>query len=208
MKKLLIIPFLIFTIFAHGQIKYGLYGGFNFPSVTSDLTNVRDLPIDKGGVTFMLGLHGSYEIFKDIELESGLNYTSKGYTIETFDSWDISYDNYNTINTLSVPVTVMYYVVGKDDYGNRWEDFRLGIGAGLYAAYILNGKITNEDNNSTTATFSNTNRDDFGGRLMLKTLFGHFEGFVIAEFGLRNTVKDGTAVIKQNSFLMGIGYQF
>lgn len=208
MKKLLFLAMLLTAGHLYGQLKYGIYGGFNFPGVSSGLSNVRDLPVDKGGFSFMAGVHANSEILKDIEIESGINLNSKGYTYETIDSWDIPHDNYNKISTISIPVTVMYYLVGKDDYGNRWEDFRVGAGVGLYAGYALSGTITDEDNNKTTATFLNTNRLDYGGRVMLKTLFGHFEGFIVGEFGLRNNIKDGSAILKQNSLMLGIGYQF
>lgn len=208
MRKILLSALLIFAGYVNGQLKYGLYGGFNFPWVASDQANVRDLPVDKGGVTFMSGLHVSTEIMKDIEMESGLNLGSRGYTFETFDTWGVPYDNYTRIQTLSIPVTVMYYLVGKDDYGIRWEDFRLGVGAGLFGSYALNGRITDENNNVVPAAFTNLHRFDYGGRVMLKTLFGHFEGFVVGEFGFRNNIKDGSAVLKQNALLLGIGYQF
>jgi hypothetical protein len=208
MKVFFVLLLMSINVFVNGQIKYGIHGGFNFPWISSGLTNVRDLPVDKGGLNFVLGVSGSYELLKDIEIESGINLNSKGYTYETTDGLGVPYDFFNKISTVSIPVTALYYLVGNDDYGERMEDFRLGLGAGLYAGYALSAKITDEDNNTVAGAFSNTNRLDYGGRIMIKTLFGHFVGFVSGEFGFRNLIKDNSAVLKQNTLMLGVGYQF
>ena len=207
--SLLIIGFAILSsLHVYSQLKYGLYGGINFSGITTQIPNVRNLPVDQGGANLMLGGYCSYELARSFELEAGLNYFGKGYTYEQIGEYDIPYDFYNTMKTVSLPVTLMYYYIGKDDYGEFIENLRLGVGGGFYTAYTLSGKITDEDGNITVAGFSNTNRLDLGARIMFKVVMNKFEVFFVKEFGLTNTIKDGSANLKQNALNMGVGIHF
>lgn len=202
---ILFIPFIVFS-----QIKYGVYGGINFAGQRSSYDNIRSLPVVKGGVNTLLGFHANKLVTDVIELETGLNYSKKGFTYEQYnDFYGIGIDEYNVFNAISLPVTIYYNIIPKDDYGEMDRNLILSIGAGFYGSYFLKGTITDEDGNNTNATFSKMKRFEGGVRGSAKMLFAeHFEVFIVSEFGLVNLIKTDTGHLFQNSLIMGVGYQF
>lgn len=197
------------VLHSNAQIKYGLYTGVNFTGESTNIQNIRGLPIDQGGVNLMGGIHANKALVGNFEAELGLNFFTKGYTYEKNGEYNIPYDYFNTMKTISVPLTIFYNFVGKDDFDNLIGDLKLAVGGGLYSSYMLNGAIADEQGNVANAEFSNTNRLDYGARIMIKTLIGnHFECVVVKEFGISNTIKTGSGILKQNSLLFCIGYQF
>lgn len=206
--------FLIILLFGlqvvNAQIRYGIIGGVNFPGVRTDLTNIRSLPVDKGGINISIGFQASKNFSEKITLQSGLSTFKTGFTYGEYDAfYGIELDQYNVSNVLSLPLNVFYNFIPKDDFGVADLNLTASLGAGVYGNYLLSGKITDEDGNVTKATYSNLKRVETGISVIGKvSTFQHFDVIVSYQLGLTNLIKTGVGKLNQDGFFLGAAYQF
>jgi hypothetical protein len=210
MYKYIIIILLFFTQTSISQIRYGVIGGVNFPFVRSGLSNIRSLPIDKGGMNLTIGFQISTNFTDEITLQSGLNALKTGFTYGAYDEfYGIEFDQYNVSNVLSLPLNVFYNFIPKDEYGVKDLNFTASLGAGIYGNYLINGKITDEDGAITKATYNNLKRFDTGVSIIGKvSTFQHFDVIVSYQYGLSNLLKTGNGKLSQDGFFLGVAYHF
>lgn len=210
MYKYIIALLLFFTQMSISQIRYGVIGGVNFPFVRTDISNIRSLPVDKGGMNLAIGFQASKNFSDKITLQSGLNTFKTGFTYGSYDEfYGIELDQYNVSNVLSFPLNVFYNFITKDEYGVKDLNFTASLGAGVYGNYLLSGKITDEDGNITKATYNNLKRFETGVSIIGKvSTFQHFDVIVSYQYGLSNLLKTGTGKLSQDGFFLGVAYLF
>ncbi len=210
MYKYFIMLLLFFTQTSISQIRYGVIGGVNFPFVRTSISNIRSLPVDKGGMNFAIGFQAARNYTDKITLQSGLSTFKTGFTYGAYDEfYGIEFDQYNVSNVLSLPLNVFYNFITKDEYGVLDLNFTAGLGVGIYGNYLLSGKITDEDGNVTKATYNNLKRFETGVSIIGKvSTFQHFDVFVSYQYGLSNLLKTETGKLSQDGLFLGVAYHF
>lgn len=185
------------------DIRIGVYAGFGLTGEKSDYLSISTLPVSKGGINLHYGIHANIPIIDKLELETGLQKVTKGYTYTANNVSAIA--EYTKILCASVPVMAMYHLV---DYPEEMA-VRLSFGLGLYGSYAISGKITDENGTTKKAKFSNAKRMEVGPRWMAKCEFLHkFEAYIANDIRATNVIKSGNGYLKQGSFQVGLGYVF
>jgi len=186
------------------KIKTGIYAGVGFASQKSDYWQINTLPISKGGMNAHYGIHVNFPITKRIELETGIQKVTRGYSY-TDNSSLITQEQYTKVQCASIPAVALVHIL---DYPEEIP-FRFSIGLGAYLSYAVSGKISYEDGTDQKAKFTNAKRTEFGPRWMAKWEFAHkFECYLSNDMKSTNILKNGNGYIKQGSFQVGVGYIF
>lgn len=186
------------------KIKTGIYAGVGFASQKSDYWQINTLPISKGGMNAHYGIHVNFPIAKRIELETGIQKVTRGYSY-TDNSSLITQEQYTKVQCASIPAVALVHIL---DYPEEIP-FRFSIGLGAYLSYAVSGKISYEDGADQKAKFTNAKRTEFGPRWMAKWEFAHkFECYLSNDMKSTNILKNGNGYIKQGSFQVGVGYIF
>ncbi len=205
MKKLIaILLFLAASQVQAQKIRGGIYLGTGFATQKSDYNDVSVLPIDKGGFNFHYGVHLNFGITKRFEIETGIQKVTKGFNYSPQDpNTGIIISEYTKVTTLSVPVMAVYHLINYPDE----MPFRASIGVGAYGSYAATGKIKYDDGTSQKAHFSNSRRQEFGPRVMIKAEFAHkIETYIATDIASTNIVRNGSGYIRQGSIQIGLGW--
>ncbi len=207
MKKNVIaaITFVLLMTGANAQkIRTGIYAGVGFASQKSDYWQTNTLPISKGGMNAHYGIHVNFPIVKRIELETGVQKVTRGYSY-TDNSNLITQEQYTKVQCASIPAVALVHIL---DYPEEIP-FRFSVGLGAYLSYAVSGKISFEDGSDQKAKFNNAKRTEFGPRWMAKWEFAHkFECYLSSDMKSTNILKNGNGYIKEGSFQVGLGYIF
>ena len=183
------------------QVRTGIYAGVGFSTVKSDYDEISILPISKGGLNFHYGVHFNIPVAKRFELETGLQKVTRGFTYTN--TSPLADEEYTKVQCASIPLMAVYHIL---DYPEE-VPFRFSIGLGVYGSYAVSGRITYADGTHEKATFSNSRRNEFGPRWMMKWEFAHkFECYLSNDMKSTNIIKNGSGYLKQGSFQVGLGY--
>lgn len=132
MKKIFVAVLLIVSLNGFSQIRYGIKVGANFANINQKFTLAGFEIATKIRLGYNIGAILEYELSEVISLQSGLQLTNKGYSLDLEDglSTGQSADGYNrySITYLEVPVNVAYKI----------RNFQ--IIAGPYIAFGISGK--------------------------------------------------------------------
>jgi len=132
MKKVFLVALLFVSLNGFSQLKYGVKLGANFANVIQNFANLDDEFGTKIRLAYSFGAIIEYEFSEVISLQSGLQLTNKGFsldledelidgeTVDGFDRYSITY--------LEVPVNVAFKI----------RDFRIIVGP--YIAFGIGGK--------------------------------------------------------------------
>ena len=210
MGRYFVIIFLFGFQLLNAQVRYGIVGGINFPFVRSDFSNIRSLPVDKGGTNMLLGFKAAKNFGDNITLQTGLSTYKTGLTYSEYNGfYGVEFDQFNVSNVVSLPFNLFYNFIPKDEFGDLDLNFTASLGIGVYGSYLLSGKITDEDGNVTKATYGNMKRFDSGVSFIGKvTTFNHFDVIVSYHLGLSNLLKSGTGNLSFDALFMGVAYTF
>ncbi|WP_413998528.1 porin family protein [Flavobacterium sp. W1B] len=126
------------------RAKFGVKGGINFSNLYTD--NVDDQNVLTG---FNVGLFAKLPVTNSISIQPEIYYTEKGSEL-TYNNTFVSGTAKFKLNYIEVPVMLV---------ANLTKNFNVQFGP--YAAYLIDGKTTNESNGGTFNFSDNINKDDF-----------------------------------------------
>jgi len=144
MKKIILITSLLTAFSGYSQIK--IKAGVNVPSFKSEHTinNSKNDIVDKNNIGFYFGVGYEYILNEKISLDADLLYNTYSYDGKE------SFLSENKFSSLSLPITVNYYVFDK---------LKVGVGGSvnnyLKAESIYNSEINNTLPGSSDIEFGN-----------------------------------------------------
>ena len=132
MKIISVAVLLMVSLNGFSQMRYGLKVGANFANINQKFTLAGFEIATKIRLAYNIGAILEYELNEDISLQSGLQLTNKGYSLDLEDglSTGQSVDGYNrySITYLEVPINIAYKI----------RNFQ--IIAGPYISFGISGK--------------------------------------------------------------------
>lgn len=178
------------------KVTFGLKAGLNVSSVGS--TDEKEFDNLKSNVGFHGGITLDFAITPQWYVLTGLEYTTKGVTIEMgsgYHDWDI------TAAYVQIPVSAGYKFRINDD-------FAVLVNMGPYFAYGVNGKAkagSHEDDTFSDDWMKNFDCGLlFGGSLEWKKLCFGLGG----EVGLVNVMQSKNSKAENRNFTLSVGYKF
>ncbi|MEL7002466.1 MAG: outer membrane beta-barrel protein [Bacteroidota bacterium] len=134
----------IISTIAPGQFKdVGIKGGAAF-----SLLNVENARNESHRNGFHIGIYTVYQLYKKVNLESGIFYYGKGATFETRDRFRQRVLNKANVDYIGLPVRAKYKLF-------KYFELR----AGIYVNYLSSVNFTRETDSSVN--FSPIDRDNF-----------------------------------------------
>lgn len=171
-----------------GNAKFGIKGGLNMSNLYTE--DVDDQNVLLG---FNLGLFVEMPITSRISIQPELLYTTKGAELKYDNSFAQGTGKFR-LNYIEVPLLMKL---------NLTDNFNVHFGP--YAAYLVNSKITNEDENGNINFEEDIDEDDLN-----KLDFGLAAGFGINfdGFGIGARYNYGLSTVGKERTILGQTYTF
>lgn len=129
-RTFLICALVVFSLQTQAQVKFGLKAGLNVNNVSQNFAESDWEFETKMRLAYNIGAIVDFGLSDALSLQSGLMFTSKGFSFDLEEEWGEGTEGYDRIifNYLEVPVNFAYKINGFQIY------------AGPYAAIGIGGK--------------------------------------------------------------------
>jgi len=131
LRAFVICALLVFSMQTQAQVKFGVKAGMNFDNIAQNFAESDWETATKMRLAYNFGVTVDFGLSDDFSLQTGLMYTSKGYSINLKEEFEEDLDGYfrASYNYLEIPVNFTYKISGFQVY------------AGPYVAIGIGGKM-------------------------------------------------------------------
>ncbi len=139
------------SILVHAQLQFGPKLGLNLANCAFNIKDSDSDPETKMRLAFAIGGVIDYGFSDAFSLQSGLMFSSKGFSRD-LDEWadEFNYDGYSRyiLNYLEIPITVAYKIKGFQIYTGPYIAFGIGGKNKWDYTYTINGAEESEKDDS------------------------------------------------------------
>jgi hypothetical protein len=193
-KTSVVIALMLSVSYSQAQTRFGVKGGLNLASISLKSEGIN--PDCKLATGFNLGLISELNLNKNLFLQPGLLFTTKG---SKYKGYDVSYST----NNIEIPINLLY------KFGTGSTKF-FGF-AGPYIGYAVSGKYK-EEGVSSNIKFSGDNKEmnafDLGLNIGLGVEVRNFQISAQYGLGLSDLAPESSDKTKNKVLGVSIAYLF